>query len=373
MAPSIQPALQRRQKRPRGDYSQSPLLVFFEVTRACDLVCDHCRACAQSEPASNELSTQQAIQLIDELTEFGSPPMLVLTGGDPLKRSDIFDLVQYAVSRRLNVSITPSATPLVTPAALYRLRRAGISRLAVSIDGADSQTHDTRRGVAGSFDRTLRILGDAYAEGIPAQVNTTITPQNANQIDRMADLLAEQRIVMWSVFFLVPTGRAFFSPRLSAEQCEDAFKRLWRQSKRQTYAIKTTAAPHYRRFVKQRETKERNAGSRAGPLTYAPLGLNDGNGVMFISHCGDIYPSGFMPIFCGRFPNAHLVRVYQDSPLFRGLRNTDRLQGKCKICEFRNVCGGSRARAYAVTGNPYSEEPDCAYVPDSIARSRNTR
>jgi radical SAM protein with 4Fe4S-binding SPASM domain len=237
--------------------------------------------------------------------------------------------------------------------------------MAISIDGADARTHDNRRGVAGSFKRSLQILADARAEGIPTQVNTTITPANVGHIDQLAELLSRQKIEMWSVFFLVPVGRASFAPRLSSDQCESAFERLWKESQRQGYAIKTTEAPHYRRFVIQHEDKGVRIGDRL-KSRYAPLGINDGKGVMFVSHVGRIYPSGFLPLFCGRFPAAHVVSVYQDSPVFRGLRDADRLEGKCKICEFRTICGGSRARAYAVTGNPFAEEPDCAYVPGKV-------
>jgi radical SAM protein with 4Fe4S-binding SPASM domain len=294
------------------------------------------------------------------------PPTLVLTGGDPLKRADIFDLIQHAVERQLNVAITPSATPLVTRQAIQHLRHAGISRMAISIDGADACTHDNQRGVAGSFKRSLEILADAHAEGISTQVNTTITPANVRHIDRLAELLSRQMIEMWSVFFLVPMGRAYFAPRLSAEQCEAVFQRLWNQSQCQGYAIKTTEAPHYRRFVIQHEEHK---GVRIGDRLksrYAPLGINDGKGVMFVSHVGRIYPSGFLPMICGRFPAAHVVRIYQDSPVFRGLRDVERLEGKCKMCEFRIICGGSRARAYAITGNVFAEEPDCAYVPGAV-------
>jgi radical SAM protein with 4Fe4S-binding SPASM domain len=312
------------------------------------------------------LTTQQSLQLIEQLTEFPTPPTLVLTGGDPLKRADIFALIAYAVQRDLNVAITPSATPLVTRQAVERLSHVGVSRMAISIDGADARTHDTKRGVSGSFVRSLEILADAHAEGIPMQVNTTLTPANVGQIDRLAELLARQKIEMWSVFFLVPIGRADFAPRLSASQCEAAFERLWKQSRRQRYAIKTTAAPHYRRFVIQRQgANGRHLGERS-PSSYLSAGVNDGNGVMFISHVGKIYPSGFMPMLCGRFPSAHAVKVYQNSPVFRSLRDVDRLEGKCGICEFRQICGGSRARAYAVTGKPFAEEPDCAYIPGKM-------
>jgi radical SAM protein len=355
-------------KAPRqGDFGRSPLIVFYEVTQACDLVCNHCRACAHATAHPHELATEQSLQLIDQVAEFPSPPLLVLTGGDPFKRADIFTLIEHASRRFLDVSITPSATPLVTPRAVARLRLAGISRLAISIDGADAQTHDAIRGVGGSFYRSLEILGEARAAGISTQVNTTLTPANVGQIDRIAAMLARQHIAMWSVFFLVPVGRANHLRRLSADQCEKAFNCLWRQSQQQTYAIKTTEAPHYRRFLIQHrqelKTTERGRNARPG---YVPLGVNDGNGIMFISHKGDIYPSGFMPLLCGRLPVDHLVGVYQDSPIFRELRDPHLLEGKCKACEFRRVCGGSRARAYAVTGNPFAEEPDCAYVPQAF-------
>jgi radical SAM protein len=353
-------------KRTRADFAQSPLLVFYEVTQACGLVCRHCRACAQTAPHPGELTAAESRRLIDQLTEFPAPPMLVLTGGDPLMRADIFELVEYASKAGLDVSITPSATPLVTEEAIGRLGQAGISRMAISIDGADAATHDATRGVAGSFDRSLRILSAARARGIPTQVNTTITPSNVEQIDEMAELLSGQGIALWSVFFLVPVGRANEAARLTAEGYELAFERLWRQSQRRAFGIKTTEAPHYRRYVIQRQLAEREA--KRGdprPTGYVPLGVNDGKGVMFISHVGVVHPSGFLPIVCGVFPQQHVARIYQDSPVFRGLRDANRLGGKCRDCEFRHLCGGSRARAYAVTGDLFAQEPDCSHQPMS--------
>lgn len=349
--------------KPR-DFAVSPLLVFYEVTQACDLVCTHCRACAQPSPHQHELTTEQSLRLIDQLAEFPTPPTLVLTGGDPLKRRDIYELIEHAVWLGMPVAITPSATPLVTPAAIERLVRVGVSRLAISIDGADAATHDATRGVAGSFDRSLRILADANASGISTQVNTTLTPALFPHIERLADLLSELEIDMWSVFFLVPVGRALHAPRLTADQCETAFARLWVQSKRQPYVIKTTEAPHYRRFMIQHRNPSFPLPG-GGPPAFTSLNVNDGKGVMFISHRGAIHPSGFLPLHCGTYPNDHVVRVYQQSPIFRELRDPDQLEGKCRRCEFRKVCGGSRARAFAASGNPLAEEPDCAYGPKS--------
>jgi radical SAM protein len=349
----------------RRDFTHSPLVVFYETTQACDLVCQHCRACAQRHSHPGELDTAGSLRLMDELAEFPKPPMVVLTGGDPLKRGDIFDIVQYATDRGLHVAITPSATPLVTLDALRRLRDAGIKRVAVSLDGANAATHDGIRGVSGSFDRTLEILLTAESLAIPVQVNTTITPANFEQVDVLADLLADQDIVLWSVFFLVPVGRAGGARRLTAEQYEWVFGRLWRNSQRQPYLIKTTEAPHYRRYAILHQ--QPRGGGRFDrdqhPQGFSSLGVNDGKGVMFVSHTGFVYPSGFMPILCGVFPQQHVVDIYQRSRVMQALRDADRLEGKCRICEFRHICGGSRARAYAVTGNPLAQEPDCLYQP----------
>lgn len=348
--------------RSRKSFDLSPMLVFYELTQACDLVCQHCRACAQKTSDPAELSTDLSKELIDQLHEFPDPPMLVLTGGDPLKRADVFELVEYAVNSGLKVSITPSATPLVTREAIEKLKSAGISRMAISIDGSDDATHDANRGVAGSFQRSLEILRDAKEIGVETQINTTLTPANFHQIEAMADRFAELDIALWSVFFLIPVGRAGKMPRLNAAECEQAFDRLWIQSDKQPYMIKTTEAPHYRRFVIQHRTPKSSDPS-ALPMPFIPAGVNDGKGVMFVSHTGTIHPTGFLPVLCGVFPRQSVVTVYQDAPIFKNLRDSNQLQGKCGRCEFRNVCGGSRARAYAVDGDMFAEEPDCIYEP----------
>jgi len=340
------------------------MLVFYEVTQACGLVCQHCRACAQPHSHPDELSTQDSLGLIDQLAEFPQPPMLVLTGGDPLCRDDIFQLIEHATEVGLETSITPSATPLVTKEAIEQFRRAGIHRMAISIDGADAESHDRVRGVPGSFARSLGILAEARQAGLPTQVNTTLTPENVGQIGKLAELLADFEIVLWSVFFLVPVGRAELAPRLSSSGCEEAFEELREQSLRQPYLIKTTEAPHYRRFTMQQDRL--SPSPRDTRKSFRSTGLNDGKGVMFVGHTGEIFPSGFMPIFCGQYPQQSVVEAYQDSPLFIDLRDANRLEGKCGQCEYRTICGGSRARSYALTGNPLAEEPDCAYLPPAI-------
>jgi len=354
----------------RADLERAPFVVFYEVTQACALACTHCRACAQPLRHPEELDARQARELLAQLARFEPQPLVVLTGGDPLERSDLESLVAFGTTLGLEMALTPSATPRLTRAALQSLGRAGLRRLALSLDGAEATTHDAVRGVTGSFATTLRALQDARELGLPTQVNTTLTRDNVQELEAMAELLARHEIVLWSVFFLVPTGRATAERRLTPAQYEEAFALLWRQSQQQPYAIKTTEAPHYRRYVMQTEgagaARERlgvpNSAALAAPPR-APLGVNDGKGVLFIGHTGQIYPSGFLPVLAGTFPEQSPVEIYRDSAVFRALRDPELLQGKCGRCEYRLICGGSRARAFALTGNAFAEEPDCDYEP----------
>jgi radical SAM protein len=352
------------------DFGRSPLMFYYEVTQACDLVCKHCRASAQERPAAEELGTPQSLALIEQVAQFPRAPMMVFTGGDPLKRADLFQLIRHAASVGLEPVLTPSATPLATAAAFQAAREAGVRRLGISLDGSDAPTHDAFRGWEGSFQRTLRMLDDARRMQFAVQVNTTVTRRNVGQIDAMAELLRDRGIAMWSVFFLIPVGRGIEEQRIAPEEYEAVFARLWHHAQHQPYAVKTTEAPHYRRFVLQQ-----GGNPLAGPAGVddgarrrghrAPLGVGDGKGVMFVGHTGEIYPAGFLPLLCGRFPHDSVVRAYQEHPTFRALRDPDRFRGKCGICEYRYPCGGSRARAYAVTGDPLESEPDCAYEPSA--------
>lgn len=340
-------------------FGHSPLIVFYETTRACNLMCVHCRASAQRTRHPEELSPTQALQLVDELTKFPRPPLLVLTGGDPIKRPDAFDIIAHCKEVGIESAMTPSATPLVTADVVRRLKDSGLHRLAVSLDGADAATHDGFRRVPGSFDRTLRIMDYARDCGLSVQINTTISKINVAQVDAMANLLAGMGIAMWSVFFLVPTGRALAEQRITAPQYEEVFEKLRLHSLKQPYAIKTTEAPHYRRFLLEKAAVGLPA--PMGPM----VGTNDGRGVMFVSHIGEIFPSGFLPIECGRFPADSIVDVYQNSPTFVALRDPDQLKGKCSRCDYRRICGGSRARAYGLTGDMLAAEPDCVYQPST--------
>jgi len=351
-----------------ADFDRAPLMFYYEVTQACDLVCKHCRASAQEEPHPDELSTEQSKSLIDQVAEFPRKPIIVMTGGDPLKRRDIFDLIRHAREKGLEVALTPSATPLATRDALQQAKDAGIRRLGISLDGPDAETHDAFRGWSGSFERTLQMLDDADPLGLSVQINTSITRSNVDKVDAMAELLAKRTIAMWSVFFLVPVGRGTALQRISGQECEALFAKLWQHAQTQPYAVKTTEAPHYRRYVLQQEGdplagpaghpgSSRDAGHRA------PLGVRDGKGIMFVSYNGEIYPAGFLPVLCGRFPEDSVIDVYQKNPSFVSLRDPDQFKGKCGYCEYRQTCGGSRSRAYAITGDMLESEPDCVYLP----------
>lgn len=348
----------------RQDFDHSPLLVFYEITRACDLKCEHCRALAQLHRHPLELRPEQSRALIDALTRFDRCPLLVLTGGDPLKREDVFDLVRYGTERGLSVAMTPSATPLVTPQSIAQLKQAGLRTIAFSLDAADAEAHDSFRGVKGSFEHTLSAVRWAREAGLPVQINTTLARHNLHQIDDLAALMARLDIVLWSVFFLVPVGRAMADRRISPEEYELAFEKLFEHAQRQPYPIKTTEAPHYRRFVMKKTEEARKHGStQARSASKVSIGTNDGRGVMFIGHTGEICPSGFLPLRCGRFPKDDPAEVYRNHPTFLALRNADEFDGKCGECEFRNICGGSRARTYALTGDPTGSDPDCTYIP----------
>lgn len=349
-------------------FDDSPFILFWETTKACDLVCKHCRACAVPDRDPRELTTEEGKRLLRDAHELGTK-LVVLTGGDPAKRPDLLELVRYGSELGLRVALTPSATPLVTRAWLRDLRDAGLARLAISIDGAPPSTHDRFRGVVGSWARSHAILSDAYDLGLTTQVNTSVSATNLDELPRLAVQLAALEIELWSVFFVVPTGRAEGNETLSGEAVESLLEWLAVLAKRAPFDIKTTAAPQYRRVLLQNKHERRDIVGLRDGIGRAPRGINDGQGVVFISHIGEIQPSGFLPIVAGTLRMQGLKRTYRESPLFRALRDADGLGGKCGRCEFRKVCGGSRARAYAVTGDPLAEDPSCVYQPSQKRRA----
>lgn len=355
------------------NYSERPYIVIWEMTQACDLACVHCRACAKPLRHPLELTTTEAEQLIDQVADL-HVPVFVLSGGDPLKRPDLITLVEYATMRGVRTSLTPSATPLLTQAAIAELQECGLARLAVSLDGSTAEIHDAFRGIPGSYELTLQAVRWARELNLPVQINTTITRRNLEDFNPMVRLLESLDIVLWSVFFLVPTGRGQIDDLISGEETEELFAKLYDTSRRVKFDIKTTEAQHYRRYVAKVQARERRLGfllpfrkKTEDGIGRAPRGINDAKGFAFISHLGDVFPSGFLPLAAGNIRRLPLADIYRHSPLFRDLRDTSLLEGKCGACEFREICGGSRARAFALTGNPLAEEPCCTYQPKAVA------
>lgn len=347
-----------------SDFNLHPLMFYYEVTRACDLVCKHCRASAQETAAPDELSTETALKLIDQVALFKRRPTICFTGGDPLKRADLFDLIARAAEHGITSALTPSATPLATFDAFRRAKEAGVSAIGLSIDGPNAEVHDAFRGFSGSFEKALEMLDYARALDLPVQVNTSVTRRNVHLIDEIAEMLEGRGVKMWSVFFLVPVGRGVEEVRITPKEYLDVFAKLWNHAQTKSYAVKTTEAPHYRRYVLERGGNPlagpKRPGADAGRAR-APLGVTDGRGIMFCGHNGEIFPAGFLPIVCGKFPEDSVIDVYQNHPLFKALHNPDNYKGICGKCEYRFACGGSRSRAYALTGDPLEAEPDCAF------------
>ena len=347
-------------------YRDAPRNVYWETTIACDLACKHCRADAISERDPLELTGEEARALMRDIKTMGS--MLILTGGDPMKRPDLFDLIAYAREIHLPVSITPSMTPNVTRDAVRQFKELGIAAMGVSLDGPDAETHDAFRGVPGTFDNSMRALHWAREFRIPIQVNTTITGETLPHVERLYALLrdtAAPPVRRWSLFLLVPIGRGSQLRTPSADQVESLFEWVYGTAREAPFHIGTVEAPHYRRFWIQRRLAEgmshpelNQAAKRMG------FGVRDGNGVIFVSHQGNVYPAGFLPSpLLGNVRERSLSEIYRHSPALTRLRDMDRLNGKCGACEFRWACGGSRARAYSMTGDEYGSDPFCNYEP----------
>jgi len=344
------------------DYDLAPLVLTWEITQACDLECIHCRAEARPDRDPCELSTQEARRVIDRVAAFTPrAPILVFSGGDPLKRPDLTDLVEYARSVGLHAAVTPASSPLLTRAIIERLKAAGAERMALSLDGATPAAHDSFRGEVGSFATILRAARHARAIGLPIQINTTVTKTTASDLPAIAHLVEHLGAVMWEVFFLVPVGRGALLEALPAPETEQLLEWLYARQQDASFRVITVEAPQYRRVAHRGERARGKRGVRVGST-------GDGKGFFFISHLGEIYPSGFLPVVAGNVRTDDLVDVYRNSVLFRALRDYDGLKGKCGVCEYRSICGGARARAFAVTGDYLEADPFCAYLPRRYAR-----
>ncbi len=377
---------------PAYDLNKRPFLVIWETTRACDLACRHCRAESSPLHDPNALDFDAACNLIDQVGDFGSPrPLFIMTGGDPFKRRDIFDLVSYSSRVGLPAALSPSGTPLLTRENLQRLKDSGGRAISLSVDASTPEIHDDFRQVPGSFDWTIQGWKAARELGLKVQINTTVTRYNLDDLPDMFALVYELGAMTWSAFFLVPTGRGLREDEVSPEDYESVMHFLYDCSK--FTPTKTTEGHHFKRVVLQRSVLDargipveevfqlndtywrlkarldeitRNLPPPSERIRRTPMHVNSAQGFVFISLFGDVNPSGYLPIKAGNVRQTPLKEIYQSSPLFQALRDPDQLKGRCGKCEFRQACGGSRSRAYAMTGDVLAEEPFCSYEPGSF-------
>jgi len=360
----------------RLDFSRSPFLVIWELTQACDLVCQHCRASAMPERCPQELNTEEGKQLLEAIREMGTP-VCVLSGGDPLKRPDLIELVSHGSRIGLRMATIPAATARITPEILADLKKAGLAQIAFSLDASTEALHDGFRQVNGTYKTTMQAIRRAQAAGLPVQINTAYSQYNLADAEDMIALVTQLGIVFWEVFFLVPVGRGEALKGLSAEACEALLNKLYNCAEHAKFLLKVTEAPHYRRIVMQRRAASQPAEIKdSGSAIPAQLaggmkassafgrrakGINAAKGFAFVSHTGEVYPSGFLARSAGNVRTSPLATLYRDSTLFQALRDPEQLKGRCGRCEYRDVCGGSRSRAYALTGDLVAEDPACVY------------
>lgn len=346
------------------NYDDAPLLVIWETTRACALACQHCRASAIDSRHPEELDTEQGKGLLEDIARMGTP-VVVFTGGDPLQRDDLEELIAHAHALGLRTGAIPAATPRCTRKRILQLKAAGLDQMALSLDASNAQMHDQFRGVEGSFEKVIRASYWAHEAGIPLQINSVMSRYNLEDFDRLAQLVQELEVVFWEVFFLVPMGRGRIVESCSEQEYEEVFAKLWNLAQQVPFVIKVTEAPHYRRFVQQ-HLGNRSVLAPTVPqkaLAFSRSGINSGKGFMFIDHTGAVCPSGFLPVVTGNVKQVSASTLYREHPVFQALRDPEQLIGKCRRCEYRDICGGSRARAFALTGDMFAPDPCCAYEP----------
>lgn len=339
------------------DTANRPLVLIWELTQACSLACTHCRADARPERHPNELTTAEGKALLDDAREFGAGQLVVLSGGDPLARDDVTEFVAYGTDCGLRMTITPSGTRSLTRTRIEELADAGLKRMALSLDGATATAHDVFRGEDGSFAETIEAAEAARALDVPLQINTTVCRETVDELPKLSDLVSDLGAVMWSVFFLVPVGRGRLLEPLTPAEADDVMAWLCEVADAAPFAVKTTEAPQYRRVALQRRSAD-------DPERARRSGIVAGDGFAFVSHTGEVYPSGFLPESTGNVRERPITELYRDSELFCDLRDRANLTGKCGACSYRAICGGSRSRAYAHTGDPFASDPLCPHVPD---------
>lgn len=352
--------------RPTGFvYDRAPMLVYWETTLSCGLACRHCRATAMPDRDPAELTTREGLALLDRVTGFGRPyPHVVFTGGDPLRRPDLETLVAAATERGIGASLAPAVTPDMTLERLAALKAAGIQTMSLSIDGSDAARHDGFRGVPGTFEMTMRAVDWAHALDLPLQINTLVTDETLVDLPATYQLMTTLGIMRWSLFFLISMGRGASLAEIRPAESERLNLWLYGRSKTAPFQIKTTEATHYRRVAIKRMVAEGlDEAAMAATSVGRGFGVRDGNGIMFIAYDGSVHPSGFLPVRTGNVRTDDLVTLYRSHPVFTSLRDVTAFRGRCGRCAYARLCGGSRARAYAWTGDFLESDPLCPFVP----------
>ncbi|MGA3236149.1 MAG: TIGR04053 family radical SAM/SPASM domain-containing protein [Bryobacteraceae bacterium] len=347
------------------DYAKNPMNVYWEMTQSCALACRHCRAEAISTPHPMELNFEESVAFLRQIPQFGAPlPQLILTGGDPLARADLFELIDEARNLGIAISITPAATPALTREVLVRLKEHGVEGLGLSLDGSTAHRHDSIRGVPGTFERTMEALRWGHELEMPMQVNTLAAAETVDDAPAIYEMLKPFGIARWSLFFLISVGRGKVLQPLSPEDGEKLMNWIHETSQSASFTVSTTEAPSFRRVALERMREAGMTGEqiRKSGATRS-YGIRDGHGIMFVSNTGDICPAGFLPLPVGNVRQDHIVDMYRNSPLFRQLHDPSQFEDRCGVCDYRTLCGGSRARAYAATGNPLASDPICVFDP----------
>ena len=356
-------------------------LLFWESTIKCNLTCAHCRRIETDEAAPEDMSTEQAKGLIDQLAELGEHqgfmPVLVFSGGEPLCRDDIFELIAYALSKCLLLALATNGT-LVDQAKAQRIKQAGIHRVSVSLDGTTGESHNKLRQLEGSFEDAIEGIGCLKKAGVPFQINVTLTRHNAHQLDDVFVLAKDLGAVAVHLFMLVPVGcgeEFAKEDMLSSDEYEEMMKRIAMIEVSQDLQVKVTCGPHYERVVKQaglrKEAQKPDipaGGHPVGKPVGSSKGCLAGTSVIFVGHRGDVFPCGYLPVNCGNVLKTQLEKIWLENTDLARMDDTEKLTGKCGICGYRKVCGGCRARAYAATGDYMSEEPFCGYVPKQMKK-----
>jgi AdoMet-dependent heme synthase len=351
--------------RAASDYGRNPMIVYWEMTQACGLACRHCRADAMTQPHPQELNTAESKAFIRQIAAFGDPlPHLILTGGDPLQRKDLYEMIDDANSLGLSVSITPSATNNLTHDIVAKLKDHGIQSLGLSLDGSSPERHEAVRGILGCFDWTMRAADLAAEFEMPIQVNTLVSEETADDLPAIYELLKTKSVMRWSLFFLIAVGRGKVLREVSPARGEEIMNWAYDLAKVSPFAVKTTEAPSYRRIALNRMREEGLAPEQIRRTSvFHGFNIRDGHGIVFVSNTGDICPAGFLPQTLGNVRTDSLAAVYRDEPVFKSLHNPNEFAGKCGVCEYRIICGGSRARAFAYTGDALGSDPFCPYEP----------